>query len=135
MEKPRLSPSEYLKTIEVPGKPGQYKKGTMTYAGYVAYNSKPRELGGPHTKIKVYIWINCDGYPIPRILTDRGTTVYAKSCPGAEWAHPDYNCDSEYSWHEFPDTFHDMRTLKQMLGGCCPITAISEQLGGETEAT
>ncbi|MBA7585643.1 hypothetical protein ES708_27629 [subsurface metagenome] len=131
MEKPRLSPKEYLFTIEDPDKPGQYKKGARTIAGFVAYNSKPREEGGPHTKIKLQLYINCLGHPMPIGLAPGSSSSHALFCPGAEWAYPDWLCDSEYNWHPSPDTLIDLRSLKMMKEGCCPISIITEQLGGE----
>ncbi len=134
MKAPEISAAEYLKSIELKDKPGLFKKGTATTAAYIAFDSRPREEGGPDRKLHVRIMVSCTGFWIPTGITLEGSSVHALSCPGAEWAFPHWACTSHQGWHFAPGMLIDTRSLKQLKDGCCPISIITEQLGGE-EAT
>lgn len=74
------------------------------------------------------VYFNCNGDPMP---SDGPITssVFALITPGAEWAYPKYACHAVYHRADNPGMFHDVRSLEQILEGCCPKTLGNDMTG------
>jgi len=77
----------------------------------------------------VRVYYNCYGGGIPVKYSDIGTTEFAKLCKGAEWAYPNFTCIREWGYRPTDGMMIDMRDVKALMAGCCPITLTNEMLG------
>ncbi|MBA7472730.1 hypothetical protein ES707_08062 [subsurface metagenome] len=68
----------------------------------------------------VRIFLDCFLDPMRLEYMLWGSSSHTKLCPGAEWCYPDYNVDWNWNIKEPPFIPIDVRSLDQIMGGCCP---------------
>ena len=109
-----------------------YYSPEFTEAFIVEVNVDPKKAqswGGGIICLRVPY--NCYGEPIPVKGSERNSTHIATLVPGYEWLYPDYICRQQNYETRFPGIIQDIRSLRNLLEGCCPEELLGEQLGGE----
>ena len=95
--------------------------GKYVYAFDMEYDCDPdKYVPTPSYRfLSVRVIFNCNGDPMP---SDGpiGSSSQALIAPGAEWAYPKYACQTIGGRADNPGMFHDVRSLEQILEGCCP---------------
>jgi len=77
----------------------------------------------------VNIWYNCYGEGIPVEYYHVGSTEWAQLRLDTAWAYPNFCCIREWGWLPTDEMLIDMRDVKSLMAGCCPITLTNEILG------
>jgi len=96
--------------------------GKYSYAFHIEYDCDPSKYSPEswYRFLSLRVYFNCYGDPIPADGWATGSSWTAQITPGAEWAYPKWGCAVIFRKAENPGMFIDMRSIDQMLAGCCP---------------